>query len=317
VIDDIACRWAAAIDRGLDGDEEARLAAWLEQDQRHRGALLRATAALGLLDRGRALSGRYDEDGAEKDGVPRRDRRHWRRWGGGALAAALVAGLGLGFWPDRAERIDTRIGEIRRMPLSDGSVALVNSGTTLRVAFTPAERHIDVRKGEAWFQVAHNPKRPFVVASGPYRVQAVGTAFDVRREGEAARVVVTKGVVKIWSVDSADPPRRVAAGEWAILHPGRMAVRAMALQASDQQLAWREGRIVLDDMTLGQAVAEFNRYNNDQLEVAPSLAGRRVVGWFRIYDADGFAAASAAMVGGRVERREAPGKGDVTRIVPQ
>ncbi len=206
------------------------------------------------------------------------------------MAAALVAGLGFGVWPDRAERIDTRIGEIRRMPLADGSVALVNSGTTLRVAFTPVERHIDVNKGEAWFQVAHNPKRPFVVASGPYRVQAVGTAFDVRREGDAARVVVTKGVVKIWSVDSADPPRRVAAGQWAVLKPGRMAVRAMEPQASDQQLAWREGRIVLDDMTLGQAAAEFNRYNNDQLEVAPQLAGRRVVGWFRIYDVDGFAA---------------------------
>ncbi len=176
------------------------LAAWLAEDGRHRGALLRATAALGLLDRARALSGLSGDEE-----VPRGDRRHWRRWGGGAMAAALVAGLSLGFWPDRAERIDTRIGEIRRMPLADGSVALVNSGTTLRVAFTPAERHIDVSKGEAWFQVAHNPKRPFVVASGSYRVQAVGTAFDVRREGEAARVVVTKGVVKIWSVDSAEP----------------------------------------------------------------------------------------------------------------
>ncbi len=309
MIDDIACRWAAAIDRGLDSDEEAMLAAWLAEDGRHRGALLRATAALSLLDRARALSGLSGDDD-----VP---RRHWRRWGGGAMAAALVAGLSLGFWPDRAERIDTRIGEIRRMPLADGSVALVNSGTTLRVAFTPAERHIDVSKGEAWFQVAHNPKRPFVVASGSYRVQAVGTAFDVRRDGEAARVVVTKGVVKIWSVDSAEPPRRVAAGEWAVLHPGRMAVRAMEPQASDQQLAWREGRIVLDDMTLGQAVAEFNRYNNDKLEVAPQLAGRRVVGWFRIYDVDGFAAASAAMVDGRVERSQVPGKGDVTRIIPQ
>lgn len=317
MIDDIACRWAAAIDRGLDSDEDARLAAWLEEDERHRGALLRARAALGLLDRARALSGLSEDDGFEDEGRAQRNRRHWWRWGGGAMAAALVAGLSLGLWPDRGERIDTRIGEIRRMPLADGSVALVNSGTTLRVAFTSAERHIDVSKGEAWFQVAHNPKRPFVVASGPYRVQAVGTAFDVRREGEAARVVVTKGVVKIWSVDSTAPSRRVAAGEWAVLHPGRMAVRAMQPQASDQQLAWREGRIVLDDMTLGQAVAELNRYNNDQLEVAPPLAGRRVVGWFRIYDVDGFAAASAAMVGGRVERRQVPGKGDVTRIIPQ
>ena len=69
MIDDIACRWAAALDRGLDAAEEANLSAWLEEDRRHRGALLRATAALSLLDRWRALSGVID-------GVPvRQDRR--------------------------------------------------------------------------------------------------------------------------------------------------------------------------------------------------------------------------------------------------
>ena len=225
--------------------------------------------------------------------------------------------MGLGLWPDGGERIDTRIGEIRRMPLADGSVAMVNSGTTLRVAFTPTERHVEVSRGEAWFQVAHNPARPFIVASGPFRVQAVGTAFDVRREGDAAQVVVTKGVVKIWSVDSGRPPKHVAAGQWAVLRQGdAVTPKALPPQASDQQLAWREGRIVLDDMTLGAAVAEFNRYNVNRLEVAPQLAGRRVVGWFRIYDVDGFASASAAMVGGRVEHVERPGEGDVTRILP-
>lgn len=233
------------------------------------------------------------------------------------MAAALVAAVGLGLWPDGGERIDTRIGEIRRMPLADGSVAMVNSGTTLRVAFTPTERHVEVSRGEAWFQVAHNPARPFIVASGPFRVQAVGTAFDVRREGDAAQVVVTKGVVKIWSVDSGRPPQHVAAGQWAVLQQGdAVTPKALPPQASDQQLAWREGRIVLDDMTLGAAVAEFNRYNVNRLEVAPQLAGRRVVGWFRIYDVDGFASASAAMVGGRVEHVERPGEGDVTRILP-
>jgi transmembrane sensor len=213
--------------------------------------------------------------------------------------------------------IDTRVGEIRSMQLADGSVAVVNSGSRLRVAFTRAERHVEMAKGEAWFQVAHNKARPFVVASGPYRVQAVGTAFDVRREGAAARVVVTTGVVKIWSVDSDEPPRRVAAGEWAVLKPGKtIATRAMLPEASDQQLAWRERRIVLDNMTLGEAAAEFNRYNVTRLEVAPQLVGRRVVGWFRIDDVDGFAASSAAMVGGRVERIDRPGEGEVTRILP-
>jgi transmembrane sensor len=311
MIDEIACRWAAAMDRGLSDAEETELAAWLAQDRRHRGALLRTKAAMSLLDQGRALP-----DWEESSPV-RPSRRRWWQVSAGAVAAALVAAWGVTFWVDRGELIDTRVGEIRSMQLADGSVAVVNSGSRLRVAFTRAERHVEMAKGEAWFQVAHNKARPFVVASGPYRVQAVGTAFDVRREGAAARVVVTTGVVKIWSVDSDEPPRRVAAGEWAVLKPGKtIATRAMLPEASDQQLAWRERRIVLDNMTLGEAAAEFNRYNVTRLEVAPQLVGRRVVGWFRIDDVDGFAASSAAMVGGRVERIDRPGEGEVTRILP-
>lgn len=313
MIDDVACRWAAALDRGLDAAEAAQLSAWLDQDRRHRGALLRAQAAFSLLDRGRALSGASDDGVAQVRGAAQR----WRRRFGGAVAAAVVVGAGIGLWPATVAHIDTGMGEVRRMPLADGSVAVVNSSTTLRIAFTPARREVEVAKGEAWFQVAHNPARPFVVVSGPVRVQAVGTAFDVRRQGDAARVVVTKGVVKIWSIASAQAPVRVAAGEYAVLNAGDpVAVRRMSRQASDQQLAWREGRIVLDDMTLGAAVAEFNRYNGDRLEVAPELSGRRVVGWFRTYDVDGFASASAAMVGGRVEQHRTPDGGEVTRIVP-
>lgn len=311
MIDETACRWVAAIDRGLSDAEETELAAWLAADRRHRGALLRTRAAMSLLDQGRALPDRE----AEPSTPPR--RRRWWPICAGAVAAGLVAAFGVGLWLDRGELIDTRVGEIRSMQLADGSVAVVNSGTTLRVAFTRAERHVEMTKGEAWFQVAHNKARPFVVASGPYRVQAVGTAFDVRREGEAARVVVTTGVVKIWSVNTDEAPRRVEAGEWAVLKPGSaIATRAMRPQMSDQQLAWRERRIVLDNMTLGDAAAEFNRYNVNRLEVAPQLAGRRVVGWFRVDDVDGFAASSAAMVGGRVERVDRPGEGEVTRILP-
>ena len=314
MIAEIACRWAAALDRGLAGAERAELAAWLEQDPRHRGALLRAQAALSLLDRGRALSG-LDE--GDQDAARQPSRWRWWRVGGAAIAAALVAGVGIGLWPDRAARIDTALGEIRRMPLDDGSVAVVNSGTALRVVFTPARRNVELASGEAWFQVAHNPARPFVVASGPVRVQAIGTAFDVRRQGDAARVVVTKGVVRIWTEGSGVAPVDVRAGHAATIDArDRIAVRAVTAQTSDQQLAWRDGRIVLDDMTLGDAAAEFNRYNSDRLEVAPALAGRRVVGWFRTYDMEGFANASAAMVGGRVERRSLPGGAEVTRIVP-
>ncbi|MBB4617171.1 FecR family protein [Sphingomonas abaci] len=313
MIDELACRWAAAIDRGLVDDEPANLDAWLGEDRRHRGALLRAQAALSLLDRARALSGPSD------DGMQWRARAPARAWRitGTAAAALLVAGAGIALWPSPAARIETSVGEVRRTPLSDGSIAVVNSGTRLRVTFTPGRRDVEVQEGEAWFQVAHNPARPFVVASGPVRVQAIGTAFDVRRLAGRSDIVVTRGVVKLWSVNSPDHAIRVAAGEGAVIDAdGAARLRRVSAETTDQKLAWREGRIVLDDMTMGEAVAAFNRYNGDRLAVAPSLAGRRVVGWFRTDDVDGFATASAAMVGGRVERRNVAGQGEVTVILP-
>jgi transmembrane sensor len=300
MIDDFACRWAARIDRGLDAPESAALETWLAEDGRHRGALLRALAGLSLLDRGRALGGLDD---APTEGI---DRRRLLAAGTiGAAAAAVAGGVGIRLLT-RGTSITTAVGEIRHMPLGDGSVAVVNSHTRLRVRFSEDRRDVELAEGEAWFQVAKNRARPFTVAAGPVRVQAVGTAFDVRRHGGASEVVVTEGKVKVWSVDSDAKPIFVSAGHRALVsdHVG-VELAAVPPAAADQQLAWRQGLIVLDNMTLAAAAAEFNRYHDVRLEVAPALAGRRVVGWFRTDDLEGFATASAAMVGGRVER--APG----------
>ena len=308
MIDDLACAWAARIDRGLDDAEQETLGQWLDADRRHRGALLRAQAALSLLDRGRALAP-IEEDAAEETPAP--DRRGFLKLGAGGLAAAIAGGIGLRMWP-KGTPISTGIGEIRRLPLDDGSVAVVNSASRLRVAFTRDARDIELAEGEAWFEVAKNRARPFTVHAGPVRVQAVGTAFDVRRRDGGSEVTVTEGTVKLWSTAGDAEPVFVTAGNHAMIRDnGGVEVASLAPAASDQNLAWRDGRIVLDDMTLAAAAAEFNRYSTQQLVVDPELADKQVVGWFRTDDMDGFATASAAMVGGRVERDR-----NVIRIVP-
>ena len=305
MIDDLACQWCARIDRGLDDAERAALDAWLAEDGRHRGALLRAQAALSFLDRARALNG---VDDRPPEGLDR--RRVMLAGVVGAAAAAAAGGVGLRLLT-RGTPIVTTVGEIRRLPLEDGSLAVVNSRTRLRVLFSDDRRDVELGQGEAWFQVAKNKARPFTVAAGPVRVQAVGTAFDVRRRDAASEVVVTEGVVKIWSTASSADPIFVAAGHRALVSDNAgVELAVVPPAASDQQLAWRSGLIVLDDMTLAAAAAEFNRYHDRQLEVDPALARRRVVGWFHTDDLDGFANASAAMVGGRVERTS-----NVIRIV--
>jgi transmembrane sensor len=115
--------------------------------------------------------------------------------------------------------------------------------------------------------------------------------------------VVTQGVVKIWSTAGKGEPVLVPVGHRALIDDQNgIEIAELSAASSDQQLAWREGRIVLDDITLGQAAIEFNRYHDVQLVVAPDIADEHVIGWFRTDDIDGFANASAATVGGRVER---------------
>ncbi|GHC94593.1 FecR family protein [Novosphingobium pokkalii] len=305
-IDAIACQWAARLDRGLAGEEEAALDAWLALDPRHRGALLRAQAGMALLDRCRAL---HDDDAPEQAPQDEAPDDH-ARWGatrrqalalaGVGVAGGLIGAAGLALWP-QGSGIRTRIGEMRRVPLADGSMAVVNSGSELNVSFTPRRRDVDLAQGEAWFQVAKAPDRPFTVTAGRVRVQAVGTAFNVRRAGLGVDVVVTEGTVKVWS--EGGEAQLVKAGQRARLDDGvGLAVSPIAADAAQQELAWREGQIVLDDVTLAQAAQRFNAYHEDRLEVDPALADKRVVGSFQTNDMDGFAQACAAMVGGRVER---------------
>ncbi|WP_179562613.1 FecR domain-containing protein [Sphingomonas sp. R3G8C] len=318
-VDVRACQWAAALDRGLDAQEEAALDAWLGEDTRHRGALLRAQAGMALLDRCRALGSGGEaaddagdagpgEDGPGEDGADdlaksagwRTTRRQALALAGVGVAGGLIGAGALALWP-QGQGIRTRIGEMRRVPLADGSMAVVNSGSELNLSFTPRRRDVNLAQGEAWFQVAKAPDRPFTVRAGRVRVQAVGTAFNVRRAGVGVDVVVTEGTVKVWS--EGGEPLLVKAGQRAVLDDGvGLAVSAIAPDAAQQELAWREGQIVLDDVTLAQAAQRFNAYHEDRLEVDPALADKRVVGSFQTNDMDGFAQACAAMVGGRVER---------------
>jgi ferric-dicitrate binding protein FerR (iron transport regulator) len=103
---------------------------------------------------------------------------------GAAAAACVAVVVGPRLF---SARYGTALGEIRRVPLSDGSMAAINTDTALDVAMSPRLRHVKLDKGEAWFEVAKDARRPFVVESGPVRVRAVGTAFSVRRLEAAAK----------------------------------------------------------------------------------------------------------------------------------
>ncbi|NWK94318.1 iron dicitrate transport regulator FecR [Sphingobium lactosutens] len=309
--DDHAALWATRLDLGtLAVDQEAALEAWLAENPLHQGALLRAQATLAYLDRGRALSStavRQEECRASNDATAL-DRRRFLRYSAGA--GALAAGLGAIMIVPRLGRDDIRtdIGEVRRVPLADGSVAVLNTASRLAVALRPKQRAIQLEEGEAWFQVAHDKSRPFVVKAGDVRVRAVGTAFAVRRRAESADVLVTEGVVETWIEGREGSLRRLTAGDRSYVSAGVQPAASTVQnipQEVERALAWRSGEIVLDGQSVEYAVAELNRYNRQHILIGDTAIGReRLIGYFRTNDPAKFARAVAEMTGAQVVEKE-------------
>jgi transmembrane sensor len=282
--DEAAAAWVSLMDRGQwsDGDE-ARLQSWLTADPRHAGALLEAQSLWSAFDT--PIS---DASGAEAALTHRGLSRRRVLVGGGAAMAASIAGVLL---VTRGSRYTTGIGETRRVPMADGSLAAINTDTSLEIELADRRRAVRLATGEAWFQVAKDATRPFVVEAGQVRVQAIGTAFSVRRRETGADILVTEGVVRAWADGAEGNAVQLSAGERAFVgDDAGINQKAAAPAAIDRMLAWRSGKIDLAGTPLSDAVAEFNRYNHRQIVIAdPTIAAEQFDGVFGTNDPLGFA----------------------------
>lgn len=290
-----ASRWLAARDSGATSpaQEEAFLR-WLDGDIRHRVAYLRLEAGwrrVGRLKELRPLDRDVDPDLLKERAL----RRSWPL----ATAAALLLALGLGgAWFYRSnhgwQNYETNVGAFSRIVLEDGSVVDLNTNSQVRVRLGDV-RELRLTRGEGRFQVAHDRERPFVVSAADAAVRAVGTAFTVRlRDASQVEVLVSEGKVAIAAphVPAAAP---LAAGQAAVVVPGRVTVSEVTPQLIERRLAWTAGRLEFRGESLAEAVAEFNRYNQRQIRFAdPSLGTLRVGGNFKATDPESFAAALAS-----------------------
>lgn len=299
-VDDAATRWAIRLDGEPLSDEELHaLDIWLAADPRRRGSLLRAEAALAYLDRGRALA-EPTPDRIEGYRAPTFGRRALLV--GGSLGGLASAGfLGLVLMRPRPVEIQTAIGEMRRVPLPDGSVASVNTNSRVAVAMRTQRREVKLEEGEAWFQVAHDTARPFVVEAGEVRVQAVGTAFSVRKREGGADVLVTEGSVEAWIAGHEQDRTRIAAGSKSFVADATPGIEVIEASGElDRALAWRTGELALNGESLAYAASELNRYNSRKLVIDDAtLAREPLVGYFRTDQPENFGRAVAAMVGAK------------------
>ena len=304
-IDARAAEWALLVNGGdLDSSQAQYLEAWLASDPRHRGAFLRAQAGLRLVDRlGPGLAATAPLLASKTRQPP--SRRVMMIGCGGAIAAGLAA-LATPVLL-RGERFRTGLGEIRRVPLQDGSTATINTASIVDVRLGRHRRDIDVVRGEAWFNVHPDRARPFLVRAGDIRVQAVGTAFSVRPVEGAVDVIVTEGVVEAWNVRRPEARTRIRAGAAAVLQDAAPASAPSPLQTAEleRRLAWRDGLIILNGQTLAEAAAEFNRYNTRRIEIGDLANSRtKLVGVFNATDPESFARAVSPILRATIRLRD-------------
>ena len=230
--------------------------------------------------------------------APRRPPRNSRVVGYAGIAMAVVLAVALGWGWQRHASVEqasylTALGDLRTVPLSDGSNATMSSDSRMQVSLSNGERHIDLQQGEAFFEVAKDPGRPFVVSAGGRQVVAVGTRFAVRRDGADLRVVVTEGTVRMQSEGDAGPQRMPT----TLLHAGNVAlasrrgvlVRTGTVEEAERDLDWRSGYVTFRDTPLEAAAAEFNRYNARKIVMGDTeVATMRVGGNFRWSNTEAF-----------------------------
>jgi transmembrane sensor len=304
--------------------DQQRLEEWLHASTAHRVAFLRLRAAWKRAGRLNALGA-----GLPKGAIPspsdwqqspffnneaierkpassshplhaaadaRRSRATWRARLLPIAAVLAMAAIGLTawyFWP-AGQVYETAIGGVATVPMRDGSKITLNTDSRVRIDFDDSARRVRLEKGEAYFDVAKDSARPFVVTAGAQRITAVGTAFAVRRDGADLRVTVTEGAVKLDPVaenasDAQQSQSLIRAGQTARATARNVLLQQEPLPRLEETLTWRSGYLTFHETTLADAVAEFNRYNSRRIVITDAhIAGILLTGKFESTQLDAF-----------------------------
>lgn len=211
------------------------------------------------------------------------------------LAAAVVltvtaAGIG-GYVLSEPPAYRTATGEQRLVRLDDGSQVTLNTQTRLTARIDAGQRRIELKAGEAYFDVAHfDSNRPFTVRAGEAEVRVTGTRFNVRRTEDGVRVDVLEGRVLAGAEGRAGAVPLTAHQAASLDKDGVVRWRGSAQDVRIDN--WRRGRVYFEDTPLREAVAEMNRYAPVRMViVTPRLGDMPVSGVFRAGSSDTFASA--------------------------
>lgn len=267
-----AAAWLERQERGAwSAQDQMEFDAWLEKSFAHQTAYWRLAESWSRADRLRVLGSA--DSGAKEPRWP----RGLRIAAVLGIAAVIGAGALRYFQVARTETYTTPIGAREFLTLADGSQITLNTNTSVRI--TADQRKVWLDKGEAYFQIKHDARNPFMVLIGERRVTDLGTSFVIRRGQGRIEVALLQGAARFGSKDENRN------SDSLLLRPGddvtatadSMSVTKKAVEDLADQLGWRRGVLVFKHTTLANAASEFNRYNREQLVVSDSETAKLTI----------------------------------------
>ncbi|HEY5238457.1 MAG TPA: FecR domain-containing protein [Rhizomicrobium sp.] len=299
-----AADWFARAHSGdWNSADQERLDAWLGQSLSHEAAYWRLEGAWMEAARLTVLRAQADaQNPAARRIIPAPVKF--------AMALALAAVIGISGYSHLSgpamQRFTTPVGGHRTLALSDGSQIELDTDTVVRVAINADKRTVWLDRGEAFFRINHDAKRPFAVMAGDHRIIDLGTKFLVKQNAGNVEVALLEGRARIEVGGGLLPTRSIelSPGDVAMASPDSMAVTKKPAKVLTNELGWRHGVLVFEGTSLADAAAEMNRYNTQQIIVADaSIARRAIDGTFPVHAVPQFTEMAQAIFGFRVEKQ--------------
>ncbi|NIF26937.1 FecR family protein [Pantoea sp. Tr-811] len=275
-ITDAAAHWCMRLHADdCTAHEREAFARWLAADPRHAGeyqAMLEIWQTADLLPRTATVI----EFNAPPR--PRLRKRNWRPLASAAALALLAlplagwVGWDQGWLPNHYEHYAAS-DRTRTVQLSDGSTVELNLNTELSYFNFKDQRKVTLKQGEAFFKVTHDSNHPFIVHAGHGQTRVTGTQFNVWKYQDHVKVTLVEGSVLV-SSNGNGGGYRLGPGMQASYQAGDFEPQLAQSDDSGNSLAWRSGKLVLDNLSLEQALPVINRYLAAPLLLADANTGR-------------------------------------------
>jgi len=310
-----ACAWIAQLDGHAPSREDlTAFREWINRSPQHRREIRRLSALWGDLNQLTELA-----LPSKKNQRPTINNVLLRAAVFAGVAVLIAAAMVFYKDPHTADLnllYSTNVGEQKPITLADGTKILLNTDSRIQVVYSPRQRVVRLLQGEAYFEVAHNAIRPFMVYAGANVVRALGTAFTVHLKKQDVEVVVTEGAVELSAMTNANdgaaaktlskPVTKLAdikAGQSAAFNQQVESIETIKPLEIKRKLSWREGVLSFSGEPLEQVVDEVTRYTPITIVISdPAIRHVRIGGYFKVGETEAMLEALETSFGVRVNR---------------